>query len=56
MKQLVILHDISSYYDFQVLEHLQSMLKGVNVIPVEIANPYKHVMRNLNKFCSRMLL
>ena len=37
MKKLVILHDISSYYDFQVLEHLQSMLNDVDVIPVEIS-------------------
>jgi len=51
MKKLVVLRDITSFDDLQVLEHLQSMLKGVNVIPVEIANPYKHVMRNLNKFC-----
>jgi hypothetical protein len=51
MKKLVILHDISSYYDFQVLEHLQSMLNDVDVIPVEISYPYKYVMRNLHKFC-----
>ena len=51
MKKLVVLRDITSFDDLQVMEHLQSMLKGVNVIPVEIANPYKHVMRNLNKFC-----
>lgn len=51
MKKLVILHDISSYYDFQVLEHLQSMLNDVDVISVEISYPYKYVMRNLHKFC-----
>jgi hypothetical protein len=51
MKKLVVLHDISSYNDFQVLEHLQSMLNDVDVIPVEITYPYKYVMRNLNKFC-----
>ena len=51
MKKLVIVRDISSYNDLQLLEHLQSTLKDVDVIPVEISYPYKNVMRNLNKFC-----
>ena len=38
MKKLVILHDISSYDDFQVLEHIR--LKDVDVIPVEISFPF----------------
>lgn len=49
MKKLVILHDINSYNDFQVLEHLR--LKDVDVIPVEIAYPYNYMMTDLNKFC-----
>lgn len=52
MKKLVILHDISSYDDFQVLEHIR--LKDVDVIPVEISYPYTYAMTDLNKFCFKV--
>lgn len=51
MKKLVVLHRTDSFDDLQVLEHFQSMLVDVKVIPVEISRPYKCVMRNLLKFC-----
>jgi len=43
---------MASFDDLQVLELLSSMLKDVLVLPVEIAHPYKYVMRNLLKFCN----
>lgn len=51
MKKLVVLHRSDSFDDLQVLEHLQSLLIGVKIVPVEISHPYKSVMRNLLKFC-----
>lgn len=51
MKKIVVLHDVSSFNDLQVLENLQSLLAGVEVLPVEISSPYTRVMRNLLRFC-----
>ena len=51
MKKILVLYRNDFFDDLQVLEHLRSLLIGVKVVPVEISQPYKSVMRNLLKFC-----
>ena len=51
MKKIVILKETNSYDDLHLLEYCRSMFVNEDVIPIEISNPYKHVMRNLLKFC-----
>lgn len=51
MKKIVILKATNSYDDLHLLEYCRSMFVNEAVIPIEISNPYKHVMRNLLKFC-----
>ena len=51
MKTIVVVREMNSYDDLHLLEYCQSMFVNANVIQVGIKSPYKHVMRNLLKFC-----
>ena len=51
MRKIIIVLGKNSVDGSQVLENLQSLLIGMDVIPIEITRPYNCVMSNLIKFC-----